>query len=174
LTKSRRRTCKSSGGSRRLVGQAVEDGVDRCQGAGDVYGVRYSRAGLVVWAAKPSVDGFRVWASQPGRRFQGGIERHVAESQRLRRGEANLSRKRGRLIDREKVVPEYPWGYLVLSKYLGALVELCNRSINKKALPPLCLITPVVHFQFISVRISLSLDCCSDPQMFRRTSSVYS
>ena len=42
LTKSRWRTCKSSGGSGRLGSQAVEDGSDTCRGAGDAYGVRYS------------------------------------------------------------------------------------------------------------------------------------
>jgi hypothetical protein len=37
--------------------------------AGDAYGVRYSRAGLVVWDSKPSVVGLRVYASKPKRRF---------------------------------------------------------------------------------------------------------
>jgi hypothetical protein len=39
--------------------------------AGDAYGVRYSRAGLVAWASKPSMAGLQVLASKPGRRFQG-------------------------------------------------------------------------------------------------------
>ena len=90
LTESRRRMCKSSGGSRRLGGQAIEDGGDMYRGAGDAYGVCYPRVGLVVWAAKPPVDGFRVWASKPGRKFRGGTGQHVPESERLRRGEANL------------------------------------------------------------------------------------
>jgi hypothetical protein len=100
LTESRQRTYKSSGGSRRLGGPAVEDGGDTCRGAGDAYWVCYSWAGLVVWTAKPPVDGFRVWASKPGRRFRGGTWRHVAESQRLHRGEASLWRKHGCSIDR--------------------------------------------------------------------------
>jgi hypothetical protein len=43
LTESRRRTCKSSGGSRRLGDCAVEDGGDTCRVAGDAYEVRNSR-----------------------------------------------------------------------------------------------------------------------------------
>jgi hypothetical protein len=42
--------------------------------AGDAYGVRYSGAGLVVWASKPSVAGLRVLASKPGSRFRGGTD----------------------------------------------------------------------------------------------------
>jgi hypothetical protein len=57
-----------------LVCWPVEDGSDTCRAAGDTYGVRYLRAGLVVWASKPSVAGLRVWASKPGRRFRGGTD----------------------------------------------------------------------------------------------------
>jgi hypothetical protein len=42
--------------------------------AGDMYEVRYSRSGLMVWASKPSEAGLRVWASKPGRRFRGGTD----------------------------------------------------------------------------------------------------
>jgi hypothetical protein len=43
LTESSRRTCKSSRGSRRLGGRAVEDGGDTCRVAGGAYEVRYSQ-----------------------------------------------------------------------------------------------------------------------------------
>jgi hypothetical protein len=42
--------------------------------AGDAYGVRYSRAGLVVWASKPSETGLRVWVSKPEQSFRGGTD----------------------------------------------------------------------------------------------------
>jgi len=41
LTESRRPTCMSSGGSGRLGGLAVENGVDTSRGAGDGYGVDF-------------------------------------------------------------------------------------------------------------------------------------
>jgi hypothetical protein len=64
----------SRAGLRGLGGWPVEDDSDTCRAAGDAYGVRYSRAGLVVWASKPLVAGLRVWASKPGRRFRGGTD----------------------------------------------------------------------------------------------------
>jgi hypothetical protein len=42
LTESRRRSSKSSGGSGRFGGRAVEDGGDTRRVAGDTYGVCYS------------------------------------------------------------------------------------------------------------------------------------
>jgi hypothetical protein len=59
--------------------------------AGDVYGVRYSRAGLGFWASKPSVVGLRVWASKPEQRFKGGTD-----GTRWHRGSC-----RGEVIDEE-------------------------------------------------------------------------
>jgi hypothetical protein len=56
-------------GSEDLTCRPVEDGGDTCRATGDVYGVRYSRVGLVVYASKQLVAGLRVWASKPGRRF---------------------------------------------------------------------------------------------------------
>jgi hypothetical protein len=58
-------------GSEDLACRPVKDGGDTCRAAGDAYEVRYSRAGLVVWASKPSMAGLGVWASKLGRRFRG-------------------------------------------------------------------------------------------------------
>jgi hypothetical protein len=66
--------CASRAGLRGLGGRPVEDSGDTCRATGDAYGVRYSRAGLVVWVSKPSVAGLRVWASKPGQRFRGGTD----------------------------------------------------------------------------------------------------
>ena len=60
---------------------------------GDTYAVRYALAGLLVWASKPSKDGYRVWPQNLG----GGPEadgRHVAASKGLYRGEAKDEKAR--------------------------------------------------------------------------------
>ena len=54
LTESRRRTCKSSGGSGRLGALAVEDGGDMRRVTGDAYGVCYS---WTVWWFGPQTIG---------------------------------------------------------------------------------------------------------------------
>jgi hypothetical protein len=56
-----------------------------CRVARDAYGVRNSRASLMVWASKPLVASLRVWASKPGQRFRGGTD---GTSGSLRRDEA--------------------------------------------------------------------------------------
>jgi hypothetical protein len=83
--------------------------------AGDAYGVRYSRSGLMVWASKPSVAGLRVWASKPERRFRGGTDgtcRH-----RGARVEAKLPvRKRGgRRINMKTGLDLYTLGLIGLA-----------------------------------------------------------
>jgi hypothetical protein len=81
LTESRQRTCKSSGGSGRLGGQAIKDGGDMRRVAGDAYGIRYSRA---VWWIEPQNDlDLKTRAEVPRRNG-----RHVAALRSSRRGEA--------------------------------------------------------------------------------------
>jgi hypothetical protein len=88
-------------GSGGLGRQPVKDGGDTCQAAGDAYGVRYSREGLVVWASKPSEASLRslvVWALKPSGFGGLGLKtrvkvsrrngRHVAASRSSRQGEA--------------------------------------------------------------------------------------
>jgi hypothetical protein len=74
LTESRRRMCGSSEAKRTWRAGRSRTAVTRVERAGDAYGVRYSRAGLVVWALKLSVAALRVWASKPGRMFRGGTD----------------------------------------------------------------------------------------------------
>jgi hypothetical protein len=81
LTELRRWTCTSSGSSRRLGGQAIEDGGDTHRVAGDAYGICYSRA---VWWVEPQNDlDLKTRAKVPRRN-----RRHVAASRSSRRGEA--------------------------------------------------------------------------------------
>jgi hypothetical protein len=95
--------------------------------AGDAYGVRYSRSGLMVWASKPSEAGLRVWASKPGRRFRGGTDdtwRH-----RGVRVEAKLPvrRRGGRRINMETELDLYALGLDGLAlMYPGAIRGMCN------------------------------------------------
>jgi hypothetical protein len=95
--------------------------------AGDAYGVRYSRSGLMVWASKPSEAGLRVWASKPGRRFRGGTDgtwRH-----RGGRVEAKLPvrRRGGHRIKMKTGLDLYALGLNGLAHlYLGANRGLCN------------------------------------------------
>jgi hypothetical protein len=60
-------------GSEDLVADWSRTAVTRVE-AGDAYRVRYLRAGLVVWASKPSMAGLRVWASKPKQRFRRGTD----------------------------------------------------------------------------------------------------
>jgi hypothetical protein len=120
----------------RLGARPVEDGGDTLQVAEDAYRVRSSRrfGGLSL-----KTTGCTVSQGQPGRRFQEGTGRHVVESQRLHRGEANMCRKRGRPINRNQVGPKCPQARWFTLKYLGALVELYSRPIDKMGQPPLSL-----------------------------------
>ena len=56
--------------------------------AGDAYAVRYSRAGLVVWASKPSVAGFAGLGLKTRAEFPMPERRHMAASGSSRRSEA--------------------------------------------------------------------------------------
>jgi hypothetical protein len=81
----------------------VDRGGDTRLMAGDAYGVRYSRSGLMVWASKLSEAGLRVWTSKPERRFRGGTDgmwRHqgVRVEAKLpvrRRGDRRINMKTG-------------------------------------------------------------------------------
>jgi hypothetical protein len=89
LTESRRRTCKSSRGSGRLGGWAVEDGSDTRRVAGDAYGVRYSWRfnGLSLKTIGRTVSGFRPQnpggGSEKERTARGGIKEFVSRQSYL-------------------------------------------------------------------------------------------
>jgi hypothetical protein len=89
--------------------------------AGDAYGVRYSRSGLMVWASKPSEVGLRVWTSKPGRRFRGGTD--GTWQHRGVRVEAKLPvrRRGGRRINMKTGLDLYALGLIGLAlMYPGA------------------------------------------------------
>ena len=62
--------------------------------AGDAYAVRYSRAGLVVWASKPSVAGFAGLGLKTRAEVPMRDGRHVAASGSSRRSEATGEKAR--------------------------------------------------------------------------------
>ena len=73
LTESRWQTCKSSGGSRRLGGQTIEDRGDMRRVVGDAYGVHYLRAVWWVKAQNHQVHGFMGLSAKLEQGFQGGM-----------------------------------------------------------------------------------------------------
>jgi hypothetical protein len=118
LIESRRRTCGSSEAQEDLACRPVEDGGDTCRAAGDTYGVRYSRVGLVVWASKP------------GRRFRGD-GRHVAASGSSRRGEATDEEARWPLDEDDTGLDHNNLGLSGSTQlYPGAKLGLCNSPVK--------------------------------------------
>jgi hypothetical protein len=87
LTKSRRRASKSSGSFKDLAVERSRMMVTlvgkqrKCSGYA-------SLGGLMVWASKSPVDGFRVWALKPRCGSGSNWKQHVASSRDLHRGRA--------------------------------------------------------------------------------------
>jgi hypothetical protein len=102
-----------------------------CRVAGDAYGVRYSRTGLVVWASKLSVAGLRVWASKPGRRFPRRNGWHVAASGSSRRDKATDEETWWPSDEDETGLDHNALGLSGLTQwYLGEKLGLCNSPVK--------------------------------------------
>jgi hypothetical protein len=117
-------------GLRGLGGRPVEDGGDTCRAAEDAYGVCYSRAGLVVWASKPSVAGLWVCASKSGQRFRGGTN-GMAAWESSRRGEATDEEARWPSDEDDTGLDHNALGLSGLTQlYPGAKLGLCNSPVK--------------------------------------------
>ena len=131
LTESRRRTCKSNGGSGRLGARTVEDGGDMRRVAEDAYGVCYSRT---VWWFGPQTIGRTVFGFGP-QNLGGGSKEERGGTWRNYKGYVEAKQIcAGSEAVRSIEIRLY---HNFALKYLGAQVKLCNKPINKMGLPPL-------------------------------------
>jgi hypothetical protein len=129
LAESRRRTCGSSEAQRTWCADRSRTAVTRVE-AGDAYGVRYSRAGLLVWTLKPSVMGLRVWTSKLGRRFRGGTDGTWRHQGVRVEAKQPVRRRGGRQM---KMTPGWTitLGLSGLTQlYLGTNQGLCNSPVK--------------------------------------------
>jgi hypothetical protein len=108
LNKSRWQLTKSSGGTRRLGDWAVEDDGDTCRDRRGGVTDLLPQLGFMVWASKPVIDYFWVWALKPSWSFGGNKKQHVASLGSLHQGEAKSRRACGHRMHRSSVGAFFP------------------------------------------------------------------